>query len=371
MWGSDFDRDAGDILKLESDLALAISTKIDLTVSAGKRARLAEARPVNVGAHESYLLGLHNFDLRTKTGIERAMQEFQRALELDANYAPPLEGLARAYSLAAVVGAMSSLESMPKAKDFALRAIAADPYRASGYTTLGFVNSHFEFDWSGAERQYLRAIELNPNDSYGHVFYSNSYLSPLGRHSAAIEEMQKAIEIDPLSAPMQSFLGRTYVWARQEDKGLAQFLKCAEMFPGLAINHERLAQAYAARGKFEDAIAEDAKARLISGEDEASVREKEAEMRKATAAGGSKGYWKKLLEIARMPDNPPESYSSLFGAAVIYSHLGETTEALDSLEAAYDRRELAMTELAVEPAFDALRSNRRFQILLNRLHLDK
>jgi tetratricopeptide (TPR) repeat protein len=232
------------------------------------------------------------------------------------------------------------------------------------------VRAHYEFDWPGAEREYLQALDLNSNDAYAHLFYSNSYLSPLGRHKEAIDEMQKAIAIDPFSAPIQSFLGRTYIWARQYDKALAQFRKCAELFPGFAINHERLAQLHAFMGRFEDAIAEDMKARLLSGEDQRSVLQKEAALRHAWTTGGSRGYWKKLLEFTQMPDNPPEAYGSPFGQAVLYVQLAEKTEALHSLEKAYEQRSLAMTEIAIEPAFDPIRTDPRFQDLLRRVGLE-
>ena len=281
LWAADFDRDVGDVLRLQSDLALAISNKIELTLSPPVRARLIEAPPINVAAHDAYLLGLHEWDLRTKAGVERSIAEFQSAIAIDPQYASAHAALARAYSLAPVVGAMTPVDAMPKARDAALRAIELDPGLASGHTTLGFVKAHYEFDWPGAEREYLRALALNPNDAYAHLFYSNSYLSPLGRHAEAIEEMQKAIAIDPFSAPVQSFLGRTYIWSRQFDKALAQFQKCAEMFPGFAIDHERLAQLYAFLGRFPDAIAEDTKARLLSGEDTQSALKKEAELRQA------------------------------------------------------------------------------------------
>ena len=133
------------------------------------------------------------------------------------------------------------------------------------------MKAHYEYDWPGAEREYHRALELNPNDAYGHLFYSNSYLSPLGRHDEAIAEMAKAISVDPFSPPIQSFLGRTYLWARRYDEALAQFNKCAEMFPGFAIDHERLAHLYTYPGKFDNAISEETKARLLAGEDPKSV----------------------------------------------------------------------------------------------------
>ena len=309
-------------------------------------------------------------ELRTKPGVERSIAEFQSAIALDPQYAPAHAALARAYSLAPVVGAMTSAESMPKARDAALRTIELDPNLASGHTTLGFVKAHYEFDWPGAEREYLRALVLNPNDAYAHLFYSNSYLSPLGRHAEAIEEMQKAIAIDPFSAPVQSFLGRTYIWAGQFDKALAQFQKCADMFPGFAIDHERMAQLYASLGRYADAIAEDTKARLLSGEDAQSALKKEAALRQALATGGPAGYWKKLLDLTRMAENPPETYRSPFGAAILYAHLGEMTKALDSLENAYEQRSIAMTEIAVEPAFGSLRDEPRFRDLLRRVRLD-
>jgi TolB-like protein/DNA-binding winged helix-turn-helix (wHTH) protein len=371
LWAADFDRDLSDVLKLQSDVALAISSKIELTLSPPERARLTEAPPLNAAAHEAYLQGLHSWDLRTKPGMERAILEFQHAIALDPNYAPAHAALARVYSLAPVVGAMSSAESMSKARDAALRAIALDPSLAAGHSTLGFVKAHYEFDWPGAEQEYLRALDLNPNDAYAHMFYSNSYLSPLGRHAEAIDEMQKAVAIDPFSAPVQSFFGRTYIWSRQYEKALAQFQKCAEMFPGFAIDHERLAQLHAFMGRFEDAITEDTKARLLSGENENSVLRKEAALRHAWTTDRSRGYWKKILEFTQMPDNPPEAYNSPFGTAILYAQLGEKAKALDSLETAYEQRSLAMTEIGVEPAFDAIRAGPRFQNLLRRVGLER
>jgi len=371
LWAADFDRDLIEVLKLQSDIALAISSKIQLTLSPPARARLSEAPSLNAAAYETYLQGLHDWDLRTKPAVLRAVAEFQQAIALDPNYAPAHAALARTYSLAPVFGAMTPMESMPKAREAAQRAISLDPSLAAGHSTLGFVLAHYDFDWPAAEGEYLRALDLNPNDAYAHFFYSNSYLSPLGRHAEAIDEMQKAVAIDPFSAPVQSFLGRTYIWARQYDKAQAQFRKCAEMFPGFAIDHERLAQLYASRGRFEEAIAEDTKARLFAGEDQASALQKEAALRHAWTTGGSQGYWKQLLEFTQLPVNPPEAYNSPFGTAILYAQLGEKSKALDSLEKAYGQRSLSMTELAIEPAFDSLRPDPRFQSLLHRTGLEK
>jgi TolB-like protein/DNA-binding winged helix-turn-helix (wHTH) protein len=371
IWASDFDRELRDVLRLQSEVALAISSKIALNLEGPVRERLAGAPALNPEAHEAYLQGLHASELRTKAGAEQAIQEFQRAVGLDPSYAAAYAALARAYSLASVPGALSEQEAMPKAREAALRAVLLDDFLAEGHTVLGFVKVHYDFDWAGAEREYRRGLELSPNDPYSHLFYSNSYLSPLGRHEEAIAEMKRAIEIDPFSAPVQSFLGRTYLWARRYDEALSQFKKCAEMFPGFAIDHERLAHLYTYTGKFEEAIAEETKARLLNGEDARSVLKKEDALRKALEAGGTQGYWKKVLELSQSEESPPEAYKGPYGVAIIYARMGEKEKALDDLGKALDEHVLAMTEIGVEPAFDPLRREARFQRLLRRVGLGK
>jgi tetratricopeptide (TPR) repeat protein len=153
------------------------------------------------------------------------------------------------------------------------------------------------------------------------------------------------------------------------DQAMVQFQKCAEMFPGFAIDHQRMARLYAFQGKFENAISEDARARSLSGEDQKSVLQKEAALRRAWNMDAAQGYWKKLLELKQLPDNPPEYYESSFGAAILFSQLGRKSAALDALEKAYEQRSLAMTELSIEPAFDPLRADPRFQSLLLRAGL--
>ena len=371
IWAGNFDRELRDVLRLQSDVALAISNKIALSLKGPVQERLADAPTLNPEALEAYLQGLHDSDLRTRPGMLRAIEEFQRAITLDPNYAAAYAGLARVYGLATVPGGLPVQESMPKAREAALRAIALDDSLAEGHTLLGFVKAHYEYDWPGAEREYHRALELNPNDAYGHLFYSNSYLSPLGRHDEAIAEMAKAISVDPFSPPIQSFLGRTYLWARRYDEAVMQFNKCAEMFPGFSIDHERLAHLYTYTGKFDNAISEETKARLLAGEDPKSVLKKEDALRTALKKEGPKGYWKQVIEHSRMAENPPEAYRGPYGMAILYARLGENEKALDALEEALDQRVLAMTEIGVEPALDPLRGEARFQNLLRRVGLAK
>ena len=371
IWAGNFDRDVTDILQLESDVARAIAAKTQLTLSEQVEARLTGTRRVNIEAHEAYLQGLQAWNLRTRKGSELAIADFKQTIALDANYAFGHAGLARVYSLAPVFDVLKPAESMPKARDEAMRAIALDDSLADAHTTLAFVKAHYEYDWQGAEREFRRAIELNPSYANGHLFYSNSYLSPMGQHDQAIAEMNKAIELDPLSLPIRSFAGRTYYWARRYNEALAEFQKAAEMDPNFSINHERLSHLYACIEKFEDAIDEETKARVLAGEDSKAAVRKGDELRQSLAAHGSRGYWEKLLEMSKDKENPPEAYVSDYGIAILYARLGEKEKALSCLEKAHLERELAMTEIGIEPAFDLLRSHPRFADLVRQVRLSR
>ena len=371
IWAESFDRDLGDVLRLQSEVARVIAGKIRLTLSQQVEARLAGTPHVNAEAYEAYLQGLQAWNQRTAKSTELAIANFQHAINVQPHYALGYAGLARVYALAPVFGVLRPVECMPKAREAAIRAVTLDDTLSEAHTTLAFVKAHFEFDWPGAEREYRRALELNPSDANAHFFYSNSYLSPFGRHDEAIAEMKTAVELDPLSLPTQSFLGRSYLWARRYDEALAQFQKANRMDPNFAINHERLAHLYTYTGRFGDAIDEETRARMLAGEEPKAALAKADALRTALATRGPRGYWEKVLELSGEKENPPESYAGSYGLAILYTRLGENEKALDGLERAYIERQLALTEIAIEPAFDGLRSESRFALLLRRVGLSR
>jgi TolB-like protein len=369
IWAQRFDRDSSDILKLQSEVARAIADKIQLTLSAETTARLTQALSVNSQAHEAYLEGLEAENLRTRPAFERGIAAFNRAITLDPRYALAYAELARTYSLGTVVGLGIPSEMMSKARAAAGRALELDDSIVTAHTTMGFIHAHFDFDWAGAEREFRRAIELNPSDAYGHFFYSNSLLSPLGRHDEAIAEMKIAIRLDPLSAPVDSFLGRTYLWARRYNDALAHLQKSVQRFPNFALTHVRLAHLYTYIDRFNDAIGEETKARLLAGQDVRDAIKQEDALRSALAARGPRGYWEKALEFSQSGATAPEAYASSYGIAILYARIGDKDKALESLEQAYAERQVALTEIGIEPALDPLRADIRFHGLLSRVGL--
>ncbi len=369
LWADSYDRELSDVLRLESDIASSVASEIRLTLSQQVHQRLASAGRTNVEAHDAYLRGLHGWNLRTRDGFQQAITNFTRATELDPGDAPAFAGLARVYSLAPIFAGVPAGEAAPKALEAASRALSLDETLADAHCSLGFVKGHYEFDWPAAEREFRRAIELEPNDAYAHLFYSNSYLSPLGHHDEAIAEIRKAMELDPLSPHIQSFAGVTFKWARRYDDSLAQFQKVNQIDPNFPLNHERLAQLFAILGRYDEAISEETKARLLAGEKAQDVLEKMKTLQRDLATMGERGYWKEQLQFARDQQNPPEAYVRPYGLAIIYAHLGEKAKAFENLESALAERDPQITELAIEPQFDALRSDARFADLERRIGL--
>jgi TolB-like protein/DNA-binding winged helix-turn-helix (wHTH) protein/Tfp pilus assembly protein PilF len=369
LWAESYDRDLSDVLRLEGDIASTVASAIRLTLSQQVHQRLAAVGPTNVEAHDAYLRGLQGWNLRTRDGFQQAVTNFTRATELDPGYAPAFAGLARVYSLAPIFSGMPAGEAAPKALDAASRALSLDATLADAHSVLGFVKGHYEFDWPAAEREFRRAIELEPNDAFAHFYYSNSYLSPFGHHEEAVAEMRKAMELDPLSPRLQSFAGITLKWARRYDDSLAQFQKADQLDPNFPLNHERLAQLYAILGRYEEAVTEETKARLLVGEKPQDVLAKMSTLQRELATNGERGYWKQQLQFAQDRQNPPEAYVRPYGLAVIYAHLGENAKAFENLEHALAERDTQITELAIEPQFDPLRSDPRFADLERRIGL--
>jgi TolB-like protein/DNA-binding winged helix-turn-helix (wHTH) protein/Tfp pilus assembly protein PilF len=367
LWAESYDRDLGDVFKVESDIAGAVASEIRLTLSEHANLRLAAATRVDPEAHDAYLRGLAGWNQRSRDGFLQAIANFERATQLDPNYASAFAGLARVYSLAPIFAGMPVNEAAPKALEAADRALKLDETLADAHSSVGFVKAHYQYDWLAAERELRRAVELEPNNPYAHFFYSNSYLSPFGRHEEAIAEMRKALELDPLSTRIRSFAGVTFTWARRYDEALAQYQEVDRLDPNFALNHERMAGLYATLAKYEEAAAEETKARLLSGEKREDVVAKMKKLRGAAAAKGGRGYWEIELEFAQGRQNPPEANGDFYGLAHIYSMLGDKDQALANLEKAYSERDEQMTNLAVDPDFNSLRSDPRFRDMEHRI----
>src|SRR5262249_10827452 len=198
LWARSYERDIGVVVELQGEIAQEIATEVRTALTPEQRERLSAKSTANPSAYEAYLKGRYYWNQRTPPGVLKSLEFFQQAVERDPNFALAYAGLADAHNFTNILGIVAPKDSSPEAKIAATQALVLDPRLAEAHAALGLVKSHYDFDFPGAEREFLKAIELNRNYSNAHLFYAGAYLTPMGLHNDAIAEMQKALEVDPL-----------------------------------------------------------------------------------------------------------------------------------------------------------------------------
>ncbi len=363
LWAETYERDLRDVLSLQDEVAQDIAKEIQIKVTPQERAHLATARPVNPEVHRLCLLGRFYWNKRTEEGLKNAVDHFQRAIEIDPTYAPAYAGLADSYFQLANSGFRPPNEFMPRAKAVAQKALEIDESLGEAHTTLAEAHKDYDWDWPACEKEFKRAIELNPNYATAHMWYAE-YLSLTRRHAEAISEAQRAQQLDPLS-PVVSVdlaLWGGYLYARQYDEAIRTLRDTVSVFPEFPLAYIELGDAYVAKGMYQEAIAAYQKAESLSGASPAEV----AALGQAYAKGGMGGYY--LWKIEKLREKSKHEYVRPGELAYLYAGLGEKDQAFSYLEKAYQDRDWMLNLLQIEPAFDPLRSDPRFQDLLHRMN---
>ena len=371
LWAHSYERDLRDIVTLQADIAQAIAGEVRVVLTTEQRGRLASRGTTNLSAYEDYLKGRSYWNQRTPIGVEKSIEFFQQAVEKDPNFALAYAGLADAYNFSNVLGGVAPKESSPEAKAAATKALILDPNLAEAHAALGLVKSHYDFDFPGAQREFLKAIELNPNYSNAHLFYAGAYLTPMGQHGEAIAEMKKTLELDPLSLPLNNMMGSTYLWAGDFEKSLQQFHHTVDLDPTFPLVHFFLAGLLAELGKYEEAIRENERGELLLGVNPEEAAAEATEFRKALRARGPRGYWQKNLDVTlKARKRAGTRYFEAVAIAGAYARAGDKENALKWLEKSYEDREgQHITLVRWLPEFKSLRADPRFADLLRRMGL--
>lgn len=372
LWARSYERDLGDILALQSDVALAIAGEVRAVLSPPQRAQLASLRRVDPQAYDLYLQGEYYFNQWTATGVTKSIQYFQQAVDKDPSFALAYVGMAEAYNRGGFTGALPSTESFPRARMAATQALTLDPLLAEAHTALGVVKARYEFDLPGAEKEFLRAIELNPNSAKAHRSYSRAYLSSMKRDREAIDEMKKAVELDPLSPEMHYFLAGAYRDAGEYDHSVEEFRHAIEMDPNYGQNRLQFAHLLASLGRFEESIAEFEKGEILVGTNPDKAAQHAAALRHAFQTRGAKGYWQESLSLGLQTVNESDQhwFSTPIHIAEAYARLGDKDKAFEWLEKAYDERDgIRLGFVNCNDGFNNLHGDPRFSDLLRRLGL--
>lgn len=361
LWGAQYNRKLSDILSMQAEMAREISERLRLRLSGADEKRLAKRGTENTEAYQLYLKGLFYWNKRTREAYRKAIDFFNQAIEKDPNYASAYAGLAGCYAQGDYP--LPPKERMPLARQSALKAIELDDTLAEPHTTLGRVKQEYDWDWEGAEREFKLALELNPNSSLAHMRY-DGFLTNLGKHEEAIAEGKKAVALDPISPLMNWSLEFVFYWARRYEEAIEQAQNTLEIDPSFIRSYYTIGNSYERKGMYEQAFEWYLKAANLDGSTAEVMAWKEA-----YAAAGVKGYYRKQLDLAVAKAEQDLSRQSLCNVAVLYARLGEKEKSLEWLQKAFEERPYGLMFLKIDPVFDNMRSDPRFQELIKRVGL--
>jgi serine/threonine-protein kinase len=362
LWAESYERDAEDVLTLQREIAREIADAIRLQLTDETQARLRAPAAVNPEAHREYLQGRFQWYKRTPEGFGRAIRHFERALEIDPSFALAYAGLGDCYVLlpADGIGLAAPHDALPKAHAAATRALQIDEGLAEAHATLAY-ERFYAWDWEAAEREFRRALELNPSYSVAHFWYAVS-LAARGRHEDAAREAREAQVLDPVAAIITAGVSWMDHLSRDFEGAVAEAHKALELEPDFPIAHHRLGLALAELGRYEEAI---------------RALEAAARSRRTPGAVAALGHVSALsgdaaaarAALAELERAARTEYVSAYHFALIHIGLGQKAEALRFLEEAYEEGAWTVTFANVEPALDPLRHESRFRELVRRLGL--
>ncbi len=263
LWGEQYNRKLADILAVQEEISREISEKLRLRLTGEEKTRMAKRPTENIEAYQLYLKGRYYWNKRTEEGFRRAIVYFSEATEKDPNYALAHAGLADSYIVLGYFSLLPAKEAYAKAREAATRALELDETLGEAHNALATAKADYDWDWPGAEREFKRAIELNPGYATTHQWYGRM-LSELGRHEEALAEIKRAQQLDPLSLIINAVSGRILLYAGREDLAIEQLRKTLEIDPNFAHAHQFLGYAYVRKGMFGEAIAEFQRAITLS-----------------------------------------------------------------------------------------------------------
>ena len=362
LWAQSYEGNLEDALALQNRVAQEIAKQIQVTLNPQEAAALEQSKKLNAEAYEDYLRGRYFWNKRTREGLVRATDYFHHAIQTDPGYARAYSGLADSYALSGdwEYGILSPQEAFPKAKAAVTKALALDDNLSEAHTSLAFILDLYDWGWASAEKEYKRALALNPGYATAHHWYA-WHLIVTGRNGEGIAELKKAESLDPLSLIISADLADALCIAHRYDESMQQSQKTLEMDSRFAVAHYQLGQALEQKHKHDEAIEEFQTAIRLSGGNTTF----ESNLANAYAVSGRKEEAMKIVQD--LESRQGQSSSTDASIALIYVGLGDNDRAMIWLDKAYRAR--FNPSILMRPAFDPLRPDPRFQELLHRIGL--
>lgn len=360
LWGERYERKVSDLLAVEKEISRDVFEKLRLKLTGEQARKIDRRRPRSVEAYDAYLKGRFFTYRYTEEGARKGVEQFNRAIEIEPSYGPAYAGLAEAYVITQFFVAPS--ETYAKARAAALKALEIDDELPEAHSALAMIKFGFDWDWDGAETEFKRALQLDPNYVWAHDWYG-WYLSLRGRNAESIREVQRAVELDSLNPGFECDLGDVYRYARRYDEAIVHLRRALDLDPNFWLAQFLMGQAYLNQGKIPEAVASFERARRIN--DNPQIL---GGLGHAYALLGDREKAKQYL--AELAERGKRQYVSPGNFAMIAIGLKDYDAAFRWLEKAAEERDFYVTILAA-PDYDAIRSDPRFAALRRRVGLDR
>jgi serine/threonine-protein kinase len=369
LWGDEYNSSLADIFSVQDQVSKKISQSLRLRLSGAEEQKLARRYTRDAEAYQLYLKGRYFWNKRNEEGFRNGIEYFKRAEEKDPTFALAFSGLADSYALLCDIGVARPVDEMPKAKAAAEKAVDADSTLAEAYTSRAFVKLAYDWDWLGAQSDFQQALKLNPKYPTAHQWYA-SYLMQMGKFSLAKEEIEEAHNLDPLSPIISSNSGLYSYYEHNYDDAIAKYKLTLQSDPDFWVARHYLALAYVQKGMYDEAIKElrslikapatgSVPAELVARDTEAS-----ASLGFAYAVAGKKAEALDILNKLRSLSE--KRYVSGLYFAIVYAGLKDNDHAIEYLNKAYEAKHPGLVLIRIEPIFDSLRSDERFQQIVKR-----
>lgn len=360
-WSKTFDRPAAEAAKVHADVAHELAGRLGTPLDAAAAARLAATKTVDPKVYEAYIKGRYFWNRRSDQDVRRALEQFQLAIDIDPSFAPAYAGLADSYAAIGSYGFAAGEAAWQKALAAAEKALQLDPNFADGHTSRANVALYYEWDWDRGGAELRRALALNPGYATARHWYGYYHLL-IGKPREGEAEIAAALQLDPLSPIINANIGFARYIARDYDGALAHLRRTLDMHPQFRLTHSYMGLAHVGRGAYADAIAAFEKAI-----DAGAAPTDRAVLAHALARGGRAAEAKAILADLERPQ--AGRFVPAYYFALIHVGLGDKERAFSALDRAFEERVGPLNEIAIDPMFDLLRDDPRFEVLLRRLRL--
>jgi DNA-binding winged helix-turn-helix (wHTH) protein/tetratricopeptide (TPR) repeat protein/TolB-like protein len=362
VWADTFEESPERLFALEDSVAKRIADSLAMDLSGEQKKRMVGQQTENPQAYQLYLRGRYFWNKRTEDGLRRSISYYQQATALDPGYALAYAGLADSYGLLGSYGVEPASQADPRAKEAARKALQLDDSLAEAHASLGMIYFFDEWNWTQADREFQRAITLNPSYAIAHTWYGLN-LAALGKFDQGLEQVRRAQDLNPVSLIVDTDVGRILYLSRRYDQAIEAYRKVLDLDPNFARAHTRLGMAYAAKGDTRAAIAEFNQALRLSGPDPYLY----GLLGYTQALAGNRTTARRLLN--QLLERSHKTYVPPFSMALVCIGLGERSAALDWLQKAYQDHSTLMVYAKTDPLLDPVRSDPRFTALLREMNL--